>query len=162
MSDTETKTDPLAKARAAKAAKAAAAEETVEQKRARLIAELADLPAPENVAGRQPGDIVGEGPNSQKVPFTKRWFEDNTEMVEFRSTEPGQVILNGVKYAWKSHQTVRIPAPHYAVLEDSRKRQALNDAQYDPPTQLPMVAGQSSPIFRMGIGLMEPIPDTDK
>lgn len=161
MSDTEA-TDPMAKARAAKAAKAAALAEpeSVEERRTRLLRELAEMPPAPVPSEVPPGTVVGEGLNARKQPFTKRWFENNTEMVEFIPPEDGQATLNGVIYAWRKGKKTKIPAPHYAVWEDAQNRRERGERMYDPPDNLVTnIPGYSSPIYRMGAGLLEPIPD---
>lgn len=181
MSDTATqeqpRTDPFAKARAAKAAKrdlkvargiaadkaalaSAPSSETDEQKRARLIQELADLPQPETPGG-EPGTYILIGGLPGKVPFTRRWYEQHHEMVEFYPDQDGQVILNGVKYEWKRGQKAKIPAPHFGVWEDARKRSEAAYHIWDAErAYFPKGVGSSS-IYRLGHGLPEPIPDEE-
>lgn len=161
---TEEKTDPMARARAAKAAKAAAKteEETLEEKRKRLERELSELPPAPTPPGLEPGTVVGTGAAARKVPFTRKWFEDNVEMVEFIPPEDGQVKLNGVKYMWKKGKKTKIPSSHYAVWEDAQDRRELGYRMYDPPQNLVTnIPGYASPVHRMGSGLLEPIPDSE-
>lgn len=89
-SEIETKADPLAKARAAKAAKKAAAaaipatkdpaDMTPEELRAeheRLQAALDALPfVGEQHKELEPGTLIGEGLVREYVPHTRGWFED--------------------------------------------------------------------------------------
>jgi hypothetical protein len=132
----EIATDPMAKARAAKAAKAAErqahdevdamtppaeatplSEEEIERKRADLYAAIADLP-PVNHPNMRPGTKVGEGLKSDYVEYTHQWYED----VEARKKDrDDQGRLIWPNYALKevfptANQTVTINFVSYALI----------------------------------------------
>jgi hypothetical protein len=175
----EVATDPMAKARAAKAAKAAQKEtptveevkalssEEIEAKRAALLDQLADLP-PVQHPGLRPGTRVGEGLKSEYVDYTRQWYENveerkkdrddqgrliwpNYALKEVFPTKNEAITVNGVGYQLIAGRKCFLPDPHYSAWMDSIKQLGRNDLEFAKPDN-PREANMMTPPHKMGDG----------
>ncbi len=176
----EIATDPMAKARAAKAAKAEALEsqikveltkDEIEAKRAALIEQLADLP-PSNPPGARPGVRVGEGLKSEYVDYSAQWFENfeerrkdrdsqgrliwpNYSLKEVFPVKDETITVNGIGYRLIAGRKCFLPDPHYSAWMDSIKQLQRNDEEFRKP-ETPRESNMMTPPHLMGSG---PIKD---
>lgn len=129
-SDIQEKTDPLAKARAAKAAKKAAqaaeliatakdpetmTPEELKVEHERLQAALDALPfVGEKVKDQEPGTRIGEGLTSEYVPFTRAWFENVEARRQDRNLHNGKPA----ELKWPNYQLHEVNYPGPAAWLD--------------------------------------------
>jgi hypothetical protein len=72
------------------------------------------------IEANRPGTIIGKGTGAPwKVPYTRKWIEENYEMVDYEPERGGQVIFEGIKFVVRGGESNRVPSIVRDVLRQS-------------------------------------------
>lgn len=169
------KPDRMAKAREAKAAKKKLAfvsedKDSLDKRRAELLAELATLPDPAPVStGQMPGTLIKDGMGYDKIPWTParlRQACNNGEVIDGVPFGWVSVIgdprfptlsWNGIVYWFFAGQENKIPNVHYAVYKTSLDDARREHEKWAQPANPPTFDGYMSPPHQFATaGPLEP------